>query len=357
MYEIFINHESVGPDEIGRRAVNEDLPDWERQIYRFIQNWFDDSEQIFQHTSGSTGEPGLIGLKKSAMTVSVKNTLSFFGLKPGNTAWLCLPIDYVAGKMMVVRALLGRLNLLISEPMGCPLNPGAVVDFAAMVPLQVKNRIEKKISFEPIRRLIIGGAAVDRSLTETLNTLPTEIYASYGMTETCSHIALQRLNGITGQSGFRTLPGVTVAANDKNQLIIEAPGLLEHPLETTDLVELISNHEFRWLGRTDFIINSGGIKISPESLEQEITGIIGYECLLVPVVDEKLGQKLILAVEAGHNLMAPDLQELLIRLKQKLHPHRMPKSIVLIDRFDRKPNYKIDRRLTMQKVIRLLNEE
>jgi len=347
--KIQINGQHFKPKDIHEKLKDQTLPDWEKGIYEFILNWFDESDFILQQTSGSTGTPKEIKLKKSAMISSANKTIHFFNLNDNDTAWLCLPIDYIAGKMMVVRALLGRLNLIISEPEGAPKLPAQTIDFTAMVPLQVQKLLESKTSFLPIHKLIIGGAASNNSLLENIQQLPTEVYATYGMTETCSHIALQRLNGPTPDKQFKILDGISISQNDENCLVIHSPELSDKPIETTDLVELVSPSEFKILGRIDNIINTGGLKISPEKLESEISKIIGKECLIVSQNDPLLGQKMVLVLEGkpDNNLS----KKILAQIKSIIGKHRSPKTVYLIDKFPRNNALKIDRK----KVIKQLN--
>jgi len=327
------------------------LPEWKSKVFLFIINWVNDDDFILQKTSGSTGEPKEIQLKKSAMVASAQKTIDFFNLQPGNTAWLCLPIEYIAGKMMVVRALVGNLNLIVSEPTGTPEIPDRHIDFAAMVPLQIQNLIERKANFSTLKKLILGGAAVDFVLEQKIQNISTEVFATYGMTETCSHIALQRINGEKPDLLFNLLPGISISKNDQGCLLIDAPELTDFPLQTTDLVEIISPTEFRWLGRADNVINTGGIKVAPEQLEKQISQIIGSDCLIIPQQDERLGQKLVLILEKSSNRTS----EVINQLKKVLEKHLCPKSVCFIDSFPRKDSMKIDRSLVIT-YLRKINE-
>lgn len=339
---ITINGENWGTARLKQKFSGKPLPEWESKIYRFILNWFDNSGYILQKTSGSTGEPKEIKLKKSAMTRSAKATLGFFHLQPGNTAWLCLPVDYIAGKMMVVRAIEGKLNLIITEPEGTPIIPVQPIDFTAMVPLQLKKLIREKADFFNIRKLIVGGAPVDFLSQKALQTIPSEVFATYGMTETCSHIALQRLNGTNPDWHFHLLEGITVSTNAENCLVINAPGITDQTLETTDIAEIISPTEFRILGRTDNVINSGGIKISPENLEKKITQLIDCDCIVTFKTDSLLGQKLVLVIEKVSTKCTE--QQILDQLKPALPKYEIPKEVIFIDQFPRNQSLKIDRK-------------
>jgi O-succinylbenzoic acid--CoA ligase len=336
---IQINSQIFSTVKIMQMQKNENLQDWEKGIYEFILNWFNDDDFILQKTSGSTGEPKEIKLKKSAMIVSAQNTIHFFNLQPGETAWLCLPIDYIAGKMMVVRAVVGKLNLIISEPSGTPEIPKQSIDFTAMVPLQLKKLFDAKTEFSTIKKLIVGGAEVDFQLQKALQKIPSEVFATYGMTETCSHIALQRINGTSPEKAFHLLPGISISTNNDGCMKISAPFLSDIQIETTDLVRILSDDEFIWLGRTDNVINTGGIKISPEQLEKEISQILGRECIIISQKDELLGEKLVLVLEKSDDKAA----EVLNRLHDHLDSYHCPRSVNFVETIPRKESMKLDR--------------
>lgn len=345
---IQINGKSLNAKAIQEKLNQKSMPEWEKDIYEFILNWFNDSDFIIQQTSGSTGEPKPIKLRKSSMIASAKKTINFFNLKESSTAWLCLPINYIAGKMMVVRAIVGKLNLIISEPVGTPVIPDQEIQFTAMVPLQVQKLIDEKNDFTKIDKLIIGGAAVDYDLQKQLQLVPTEMYATYGMTETCSHIALQKLNGDEPDSNFKVLAGIKISANDENCLIINASDLLETELVTNDIVNIISPTEFEIIGRKDNIINSGGIKISPEQLEKEISEIIHRECLIIPEKDELLGQRIVMVIEKSE--VNTSEENFISQIKLALGKHRTPKAVYFVKQFPRTTSMKINRLETINQL-------
>lgn len=347
--KIQINHKHYKVDDIQHILINTKLPKWEQSIYKFILNWFDQSNSILQQTSGSTGNPKEIKLNKSAMIASATNTVNFFQLQKNDTAWLCLPINYIAGKMMVVRAIVGELNLLISNPKGSPELPKNRIDFTAMVPLQIQKLIQNETNLSNIKTIIIGGAAVDFKLQKTIQNIPSVIYATYGMTETSSHIALQKLNGKHAEKYFKVLARIKISTNTETCLIIDAPLLNPNPIQTNDIVEIVSPSEFKWLGRADNVINSGGLKISPEELENQISSIINRECLIVPEKDELLGEKIVLVLEGSAN--KPLAEKILIKIKSMVDKHRVPKAVYYLEHFPRNESMKIDRK----KVIENLN--
>ncbi|MDA3928664.1 MAG: AMP-binding protein [Prolixibacteraceae bacterium] len=349
--KIQINNIFLDLKDIQEKLNDSNLHDWEKNIYKFILNWLDDSDFILQQTSGSTGIPKKIRLKKSAMIASSLKTIHSFNLKAYDTAWLCLPIEYIAGKMMAVRAIVGNLNLILSEPTGTPTPPINTIDFTAMVPLQVQQLVKDETNFKSIRKLIIGGASINSQITQSVQKIPTQVFATYGMTETASHIALQRLNGPNPDEHYHLLPGISISVNKNNCLQINAPELSAKVLETSDIVELISSNEFKLLGRIDNIINSGGIKISPEELEKQITTIIKKECLIVPAKDEILGQKLVLLLEGKEDKVVTE--KYLLQIKNELGKLRTPKAVYYISEFPKNSSMKIDRKKLKKLIINL----
>ena len=240
---------------------NANIPAWEMNIFRFIIDWFDGTPFITQKTSGSTGIAKEVQLAKSAMISSAKKTIEYFDLQKNDAVLLCLPVSYIAGKMMVVRALIGNLNLLTVDPKGTPEIPETKIAFAAMVPIQIQKLVETGNLLQNIEKLIIGGAEISRSLERSIQNLQTAVYSTYGMTETCSHIAVQRINGENRDPDFVTLSGIKIASNELGCLKIDAPLLSPEPIQTTDIVEIVDEKSFRWIGRADNVINTGGIKI------------------------------------------------------------------------------------------------
>lgn len=268
-------------------------------VDEFLAQWNDDSPTMEVRTSGSTGTPKLIYIEKERMRASARMTCDFLGLKPADTALLCMPLDYIAGKMMVVRALERNMKLLSVEPSGHPLadntlsdlNEG-IVHLAAMVPLQVWNTLqvpEERERLHHIKHLIIGGGAIPRELEQELRTIPINVWSSYGMTETLSHIALRRIS----EDYYSPLPGISLSQDQDDCLIINAPALCAQTLYTNDIVRFHGKDHFQIIGRRDNTICSGGIKIQIEQVEAWLQSI-GIDNIMVTYREDKaLGQALV----------------------------------------------------------------
>jgi O-succinylbenzoic acid--CoA ligase len=295
------------------------------QLYIFLKEWFSSSPTIRLHTSGSTGVPKEITVRKEQMLHSARMTCDFFQLKKGDKALLCLPLDYIAGKMMVVRAISAGLDLYPVEPSGYPLAGGAEqYDFAAMVPLQVYNALqtaEERQRLSQLNKLIIGGGAMDAQMEEALSDFPNAIYATYGMTETVSHIALRSLSGPCTAQYYTPLPGVTLSLSDEQTLIIDAPRITDALVVTNDMAEVRADGTFRILGRKDNVINTGGIKVQTEEVEQILRPHMKGNFAITSLPYPKLGEAIVLLIEpaADSGAVRETVRKLLPRYQQPLH--------------------------------------
>ena len=297
-------------------------------LEEFLAEWHNESPTVLVHTSGSTGKPKPMYVEKRRMEASARITCQFLGLEPGDTALLCMSLDYIAGKMMVVRAQTWGLRLIVVKPSGNPL--GTVtepVDFAAMVPMQVYNSLqvpEEREKLKQIKHLIIGGGAIDDALAKELAGFPNHVWSTYGMTETLSHIALRRLNGSEASDWYTPFEGVTLSQTDEGCLVIDAPAVHDGPLVTNDIVEL-SKKGFRILGRKDNVICSGGIKIQIEEVERLLKPHLSAPFMITKRADKKFGEQVVLLTES---MDMDDVREI---CQQVLPKYWQPRSYAHID--------------------------
>ena len=270
-------------------------------LQQFLTEWHNDSPTLLVHTSGSTGKPKPMWVEKRRMEASARTTCDFLGLRSGDTALLCMPLDYIAGKMMVVRSLVRHLRLITVEPSGEPLaTVKETIDFAAMVPMQVWNALrvpEQRERLMGIRHLIIGGGAIDDSLATELRAFPNAVWSTYGMTETLSHIALRRLSGPNATDWYTPFEGVRLSRTNDGCLVIDAPALHDGPLTTNDMAELASDGRFKILGRKDNVICSGGLKIQAEEVERLLHSHLRVPYVITKRKDEKFGEVVVLLTE------------------------------------------------------------
>lgn len=320
----------------------------------FLQEWNSPSETLLVHTSGSTGKPKPMWVEKQRMLNSAHITCDFLGLRPGDSALLCMSLDYIAGKMMVVRSIERKLRLFSVRPSGHPLSDESLTkmvemdfDFVAMVPMQVYNTLQvpqERERLSRIKHLIIGGGAIDDALAEELRSLPGAVWSTYGMTETLSHIALRRLNGEEASEWYQPFDSVGVSLNSDGCLVIDAPLVCSEPLVTNDIAEIkqqeTSSHSsdassslktssphvlFRIKGRKDNVICSGGIKIQIEEVENLLRQHLDAPFLLAKKKDEKFGEIAVLVTESG------DLEGVEAICRQVLPKYWVPRQYLHFD--------------------------
>jgi len=314
------------------------------EVSDFLKNWFSKDSTLTVQTSGSTGKPKPISLKKEFMINSALATGKFFNLNEQTKALCCLPIKFIAGKMMLVRAMVLGWDLDIVEPSMNPLKDLAKsYQFSAMVPLQVSNSLS---NIEQIDTLLIGGGITSLELQSKLQKISTKCYASFGMTETITHIAVKQLNHFEKEivESYSVLDGVTVSHDDRGCLVIDAPHVSDTRLVTNDVVEIVSEKEFIWKGRFDNVINSGGIKIFPEEVEQKLSKIIPTRFFVTKLSDTDLGERLILIVEGKED------SNLFIKVKTQsgLSKYQLPKEICFLSKFVETETQKINRLKTLE---------
>jgi O-succinylbenzoic acid--CoA ligase len=311
--------------------------DFEKSVGDFLLDWFDHRPTIEMMTSGTTGTPKLITVEKQAMVNSALATGDFFDLSPGNKALHCLPAKYVAGKMMFVRGFILGLDMDFVAPSSHPMeNNDTKYDFAAMVPLQAQNSLKQLVN---VKKMIIGGVKINKSLESALSKLKVEAYETYGMTETITHIAAKRI----GEKAFTVLPNVTISYDDKNCLVIHAPRISDDVIVTNDLVELVNENQFVFLGRIDNVINSGGIKMIPEIIEEKLSGKIGSRFFVAGKPDDTLGEKLVLVAEGEIQTFDDHVFEGLDRFEK-------PKEILFTPKFIETGSGKIMRKETLASI-------
>lgn len=271
-------------------------------LKEFLDEWNNESETLLVHTSGSTGSPKPLIVEKKKMEASAHTTCDFLDLKPGDTTLLCMPLDYIAGKMVVVRSVVRKLKLISVKPSGHPLSAlHEAPTFAAMTPMQVFNSLQVPHEcniLRQIKHLIIGGGAVNEDLEKELRDFPNAVWSTYGMTETLSHIALRRLSGEEASKWYTPFEGVSVSVNRCGCLLINAPSVCNKLLVTNDIAEITPDRShFRILGRKDNTIDCGGIKIQMELVEEKLRKYISVPYMITKRSDNKFGEIVVIIVQ------------------------------------------------------------
>lgn len=316
----------------------------EKSYLKFKSEW--ESNNLIQViTSGSTGNPKEISISKNKMILSAKKTISFFKIQDGINALNCLSLDTIAGKMMLVRSFVGKWNVKLVEPKANPLeNIDEKIDFIALVPLQLERiLIENPEKVKNINTIIVGGAPVSTALINLLKFNEMTVFQTFGMTETVSHIALRKIGKETDDF-YETVDGVKVSDLNGN-LIVHYPEMFEEPMQTNDFVNILSSTKFEWLGRSDFMINSGGVKLNPEKIEQKLESQIPFPFFIFGLKDDIFGQKLALVIEGESNFI-PDK----MILQEVLDKFETPKVYITVKEIVRTKSGKINRIKTIENI-------
>ncbi len=351
--------------------IDPTLPDWpeahtdyERDALAFCRSWRSDQTEFTLQTSGSTGTPKPIRLTRRQMQASARLTGATFGLEPGDRLLVCLNIHYIAGVMMLVRGLELGLPMLLLEPTANPLtklDAGTThFDFTALVPLQLQTILETSPDKFPLlnstKAILVGGAATSPVLERALQVITAPIYATYGMTETVSHIAIRRLNGEMARDTFTALEGVELGLDERSCLNIRAAATNFDLIQTNDVAELLSPTEFRLLGRADTVINSGGVKIQPERIErilQEALAEHGFtgRLFVSGLPDDRLGQRVAAFIEGSNGINGFPGEVLWstiqARIRTEVGPYAVPRTVTTVARFAETPTGKVDKLATM----------
>ncbi len=308
------------------QALNFQVKAFDMELSDFLKEWNSSVPYISAHTSGSTGSPKEIRLLKVDMTESARMTVKFFGLDKASHIHLPLSLDYIAGKMMVVRSIVSGCTLTCETPSSKPLADSAFqcdrLSLVAIVPMQIEG-LMKSPCLDKIENVIVGGAPLSLRQEEILKKAPFEAYATYGMTETASHVALRHIGG-RDEDLFIGLPGYSFSTDDRGCLVIENPNMSWRRLVTNDVVELSDNHSFRWLSRYDNVINSGGIKLYPEQIEKALAHLLpAGRYFISSMPDDVLGSRLVLVIDRD-----VETDVTLEKLAAALPKYHAPKSIV-----------------------------
>jgi len=347
------SYESIQQTSNPHTALN----GYEAKVLELLRQWLTGAQEFGLRTSGSTGQPQLITLTRRQLAASAARTGDYFDLGPGDRALVCLNCDFIGGKMMLVRGLERNMHLTVVEPHADPfafVPAEAEFDFAAFVPLQMRAVLAagRASRLNKMRAILVGGAPVEPSLLAEIQKLKVPVYLTYGMTETASHMALRRLNGPEASPHFRVLPGLHLGQDERGCLTVRGDVTDDKLITTNDRIELIDKHTFDWLGRVDFVINSGGVKVQAEKVELVLDVALAElgqsrRAFVAGHPDERLGQAVTAYVE-GEPLASPLEKRLLGLLTARLGKYELPKAVVYVPAFKATASGKLDRGATLR---------
>jgi o-succinylbenzoate---CoA ligase len=345
-------------NEIGRGHHSPGSNDFEQSALEFIHRFVNGQEFFTMQTSGSTGSPKTIILKRNQLIASAKLTIQALGLPAGGTALVCLDTRYIAGVMMLVRSLTWGMNIVLVQPVANPLAQvpsELVIHFAAFVPYQVNAILNESYAsrLQEINHVLIGGAPLSAQAEKKIQSFSNNIYITYGMTETLSHVALRKISG-NSPDYYEALPGIRFSTDDRHCLIIEASHLNDGRVLTNDMVELISPTQFRWTGRVDHVINTGGVKVSPEKIEMKLNTIfeklkVSRRFFICGQSDSLLGEAVTLVME-GEPLDSGRESQLKHEINEILDRFEKPKSIFYVSAFKETATGKVSRTETIASI-------
>ncbi len=329
---------------------------FEKKVLEIIRKWNTGKTEFEFYTSGTTGTPKRITITREQMIKSAKSTLKFLKIN-GGTCLLCLNPEFIAGTMVIIRALVGNMQLIAINPTSNPLknlSRDLTIDFCSMVPLQVHETLKNPISKERFQRIaivLIGGADVSTELLFQLRNLSNSVYHTFGLTETVTHIALKKVSGNQPELEYVSIPGVTISQDERGCLVIKGKLTNNKPVITNDLIKITGRHKFEWLGRVDHLINSGGIKVIIEQLEQKIDAILYTNRIILPFIivgipDVKFGEKIAIIWETPHQDL--DIEEIKILLKKELEKFEFPREWRIIPALIKTSSNKINRKKTLE---------
>ncbi|WP_310392175.1 AMP-binding protein [Hymenobacter sp.] len=338
--------------------LHEPVNGYEARVLDLVRQWLTGTQAFTLTTSGSTGTPQAIVLRRRQLEASARRTGDFFDLGPGDRALVCLNCEYIGGLMMLVRGLERNMHLTVVEPQGNPLldlvAPDAEFDFAAFVPLQLRALLAANQAprLNAMKALLVGGATVDAALAEATRGLRAPVYHTYGMTETCSHVALRRLNGPGASTAYRVLTGIAAGQDARGCLTLRGDVTDDQLIITNDQVQLLDAHNFEWLGRADFMINSGGVKVPAEKVELVLDVALAEigearRCFVAGRPDERLGQAVAAFIE-GPSLSAELEKRLQELLAERLGRYERPRQLVYVPAFQATASGKLDRPGTLR---------
>ncbi|MFY0605419.1 MAG: AMP-binding protein [Cyclobacteriaceae bacterium] len=342
-----LRNQKISLTEIQNGKINQNnLSDFESEAIKFLQQWSSEQKVFIQTTSGSTGKPKKIQLTRDQLNYSAATTLEAIDLDNQlKTSLLCINPNFIGGKMVMVRAVSKGMDLTIVEPSELVESVKNIesIDLVSLVPLQVEKLLAvDQALLTKFKTILIGGAPMSNTLIKKLVAIPdVRFRQTYGMSETASNVALKDLK--SENKSFEIIGDASIAQDSRGCLKIKGSVTKDEWIQTNDLVQIIDNQHFEWKGRADFIINTGGVKVSPEKVEEALESQIEVPFFVGGLPDKLLGTKVVLILES-YNDKLPALDFSMLPVYDR------PKEILKLNSFEYTSSGKIDRNLTLKKI-------
>jgi O-succinylbenzoic acid--CoA ligase len=317
------------------------------RINELLFLWENNGSFVFK-TSGTTGAPKEFSFSRQQVETAIQSTVAYLELMPRQEhILLCLDPNFIAGAMMLLRAKYLDCAITVCKASNNLWQSIAInhpYTFASFVPPQLVDASFDDQKFARIHQVLIGGMSLDERLRSKVVGKGNQVFLSYGMTETLSHIALKNLNK---PQHYQLIGGNKIAVTPQNTLVITTP-FLSHSVITNDVAEVFNDGSFNVLGRSDFVINSGAYKVNPESIEATIKEHAGDfieaagNTIIIGVPDKVLGEKVWLLSE--RKITNESFDQLLEILSKYLHKYQLPKGFDFYGPFEQTVNGKVSRK-------------
>ncbi|MDE6669121.1 MAG: AMP-binding protein [Muribaculaceae bacterium] len=306
------------------------------------RQWLDASPWLEARSSGSTGLPKIIRLPKALVRTSALATNNFFSITPDSLLYSCVSPRFIGGKMMLIRAVEANARFAFEMPSNTPvglLDLTTPIDLLAVVPSQMYWILDNVSRLPQLRNIIVGGSAIPAPLREAIAVSPLNVFETYGMTETASHIALRSVSKLPVP--FTPLPGVKLSLDLRGCLCIKRDEF--EVIQTNDLATLNNDGTFEILGRFDNVIVTGARKVIPDEIEARLSDCINGEFAVSWVTDNKWGALVTLCV-TDSSLSDPQRRRMLAEeVYRRFEPYQRPRLLVFVKTVPRTPMGKIDR--------------
>jgi O-succinylbenzoic acid--CoA ligase len=293
----------------------------------WVKRWNSRDSNFTFLTSGTSGSAKEILFSREQIEKSAWRTAQFFKWSDGMEVLHSLPMQYVAGRMNVLRALITKQSVWKMTPKVEMTSNDFYrlenIEWWTLTPPMLSSFLSIEQPVLTKAKLLVGGAPVVQSLIDKAQGVGNEIWESYGAAETLTHIALRKLNGNDKSKGFKPLHGVSIKMTEQGMAIDD--GFLGNAVVTSDLGTWINDKEFIVEGRIDDIINSGGVKINPLEVEKIIHQHMKEAGFVKGSKDDRWGQ-IVTWVVKYDTIIPQDWQDWFIS-----QPLLKPKLIVRVD--------------------------